>query len=434
MQLPIKSIKVTSRFRDENTNVADLIYSFRELGQLQPILVSKEVDGTYTLVAGFRRLMAATALGWETIEAATKDEIPEDLAKAMEYEENVRRQDFTWQERCRAIAQVHAIRKARDPGWGYRETAALLGFRGHSNVHVAVTIAKHLDDPEVASQPSAREALGFLVRRKLIAASLELGKRTAEVEEAPPPPPDTSVAEVVTRPPQPTPQPKRKISFHLTDCLSILDQVDDISVIFTDPPYGVDIENFKQTNTGLGSRLELVRDEHSTDPFALLGDFLKKAYDKVLPEAWLFMWCDFEHWHKLRLLGESVGWRVQRWPLVWVKPNYNMNQMPQSNFTKCTECGILMAKGTAVLTQTAPPNYVTFPTSKPATVTNPFYKPPEVHIAFLAPLVGAASTVLDPFCGSGSIAEAADKLNIPYIGCDINPVHIANAKQRFGLL
>jgi ParB family chromosome partitioning protein len=52
--------------------LAELEASLRESGLLQPISVRQRTDGTYELIAGERRLRAATRLGWPTIPALVK--------------------------------------------------------------------------------------------------------------------------------------------------------------------------------------------------------------------------------------------------------------------------------------------------------------------------------------------------------------------------
>lgn len=47
----------------------ELAESMRENGQAQPVTVEENPDGTYTLIAGERRLLAAKSLNWETIRA-----------------------------------------------------------------------------------------------------------------------------------------------------------------------------------------------------------------------------------------------------------------------------------------------------------------------------------------------------------------------------
>ena len=55
----------------DTEDLAELVFSLREVGLLQPIVVRPRGDG-YELVAGERRLRAATEAGWDTIPALVR--------------------------------------------------------------------------------------------------------------------------------------------------------------------------------------------------------------------------------------------------------------------------------------------------------------------------------------------------------------------------
>lgn len=65
MKLPLSEIIVGERTRKDMGDLRSLASSMRELGQIQPIAVTKD----FRLIAGERRLRAAQSLGWTEIEA-----------------------------------------------------------------------------------------------------------------------------------------------------------------------------------------------------------------------------------------------------------------------------------------------------------------------------------------------------------------------------
>ena len=93
---------------DENL-VSDLIASFREDGQLQPILVVFE-DGIYKILEGHHRYEAAKALDWIEIEAII---VPTDTpeAKRREYAviTNVQRKDLDPWELAKSLAELKEL-------------------------------------------------------------------------------------------------------------------------------------------------------------------------------------------------------------------------------------------------------------------------------------------------------------------------------------
>jgi site-specific DNA-methyltransferase (adenine-specific) len=60
----------------------------------------------------------------------------------------------------------------------------------------------------------------------------------------------------------------------------------------------------------------------------------------------------------------------------------------------------------------------------------PTMKPSKLLTRLLAPVVIPGSIVLDPFCGSGTIVEAAHTLNCSFIAGDINPQAALIASRR----
>jgi site-specific DNA-methyltransferase (adenine-specific) len=57
----------------------------------------------------------------------------------------------------------------------------------------------------------------------------------------------------------------------------------------------------------------------------------------------------------------------------------------------------------------------------PAKRTHPYPKSPEVLGHILARVCRPGDLVLDPFAGSGSSRDAAEKLDLVWRGCDIDP-------------
>jgi ParB-like chromosome segregation protein Spo0J len=96
--LPLDSIKIGSRSRQDHGDIAALARSIEEIGLLHPIVIKPD----RTLIAGERRLMAFEQLGRETIPVTVVD-----LEKIVlgEYAENKFRKNFTPSE-CADIADA----------------------------------------------------------------------------------------------------------------------------------------------------------------------------------------------------------------------------------------------------------------------------------------------------------------------------------------
>lgn len=140
--MPIASIKVGERRREDMGDIAGLAASIKAHGLLHPVVV----DATGALVAGERRLRAVQSLGEKWIDVTQLDELSEAHLREIELEENLRRKDLTEAERSRTlVARVDLAREIagacaesaqagrkdiagqRDPG-SYRDVAQRTGI------------------------------------------------------------------------------------------------------------------------------------------------------------------------------------------------------------------------------------------------------------------------------------------------------------------
>lgn len=102
VQLRIRDIRVPRRIRKRKIQIDDLIESMAEFGLLQPVLV----DADNTLIAGYRRLEAARALGWDVIDVRVIEITDRKDRLLLEIEENTVRQDFDQEELERARSML----------------------------------------------------------------------------------------------------------------------------------------------------------------------------------------------------------------------------------------------------------------------------------------------------------------------------------------
>ena len=105
MQVPIESIKVKKRIRQEMGDISALAESMKRFGQISPIVISSD----NVLIAGGRRLEAARSLGWSNINAVIAEITDELTMLEYEREENVRRMNFTLTEEQTADQRIHEL-------------------------------------------------------------------------------------------------------------------------------------------------------------------------------------------------------------------------------------------------------------------------------------------------------------------------------------
>ena len=85
--------------------LADLSENIKENGILQPLTATKINNGRYQLIAGHRRLLAATKAGLETVPVIVLDKSQEEIA-VLSVIENMQREDLNFFEQAAAIQSL----------------------------------------------------------------------------------------------------------------------------------------------------------------------------------------------------------------------------------------------------------------------------------------------------------------------------------------
>jgi ParB family chromosome partitioning protein len=171
--LPLERIRPNPdqpRRHFDEQSLAELAESIRQRGVLQPVIVRREGDEQYLLLAGERRYRAARIAGLDAIPALVRDDHPLEIAMI----ENLQREDLTPLEEALGIA---ALIDAQ--GYTHAEVADLLH---KSRPHVSNTLAltrlpKTIQDEYNADPSISRDILISVARQKDELTMLALWKR-----------------------------------------------------------------------------------------------------------------------------------------------------------------------------------------------------------------------------------------------------------------
>ena len=121
MQIPLDSIRIRRRVREEPEDIEELMNSLKRFGLLNPVTVTSD----YVLIAGRRRLEAARRLGWHMISANVIEATDKVSELEMEIEENTQRSNFTDKELLDAFTRLERL---RNPNIFIRIWLAILAF------------------------------------------------------------------------------------------------------------------------------------------------------------------------------------------------------------------------------------------------------------------------------------------------------------------
>ena len=198
----------------------------------------------------------------------------------------------------------------------------------------------------------------------------------------------------------------------------------DIDVICTDPPYGVDAQNFNAQD-GIIHEYDDTRENFER----IISTIAIQGYGICRRGAHAYVFHDFANWGFVRSSMASAGWSVWPRPIIWSKGN-GLLARPDFGPRYTYECILFATKGDRKVKLVAPDviDVRTLWRQKRGAEKSAI-----LYHDLLARSVSPGDTVLDPCCGLGPIFPAANELNVRAIGLDIDPAAIGYATKRLDL-
>jgi len=473
-RMPLDKVWVerTSRQRaDPDPEAGGLLQSVALRGVLMPVILEEEPNsqGYHILYAGERRYAASLRLGL--------DDIPFRFARApsprevqiIEFEENAKRKDLSWQETCQAVVTVHALHRDEDPEWTFELTGRELGWHDGSLVAKYHFIHASWLDDAVRACGTVNEAYNLLQRRQKRAQQNKLdewlgppqgggGESEEETKENPDdsgttgdvPPGGTSghrdgvprgadrlgdspngggttgrklSGGVAPPPAQGSPQvPQGPILNADFRQWAPGYSGPRFNLIHCDFPYGIKLgENAHSSGSNSLSR---EKEEHYSDTpedYAALLEAFITHFDRFAADACHVMFW-FSNRHEIELATRAAfakipGFRFLRFPLVWHKSD-NAGFMTPGHPRHIYETCLVGGRGDRPIVK-----YVSDCYSSPTDNSLHLSAKPEPMLRyFMSMFCDEHSRVLDPTCGGGSALRAAEALRAERVlGLELNP-------------
>ena len=326
-----------------------------------------------------------------------------------ELEENLIRENLTMAEENAAKAELHRLRELQNPGQTKTDTARELTEQGNvttpTDVRNALLIDEHLDDPDVAKAKTSKEAIKIIAKKKQEEKNKELARIFEQNKE--------SMQE----------NDEHLHSLHCGDMVAVMAgyQEDSFDVILTDPPYGIDAQEFN-AQEGVTHNYNDTREnfERIIDTIAIQGNRVCRR------DAHAYIFLDFENWGYVRRRMEAAGWDVWPRPIIWNKGN-GLLARPDYGPRYTHEYILYAIKGDRKVTQVAPDviNIRTLTKQRRGAE-----KPSSLYLDLLRRSVRPGDKVLDPCCGLGAIFPAANTLSCIAHGIEIDNAAVGYASER----
>lgn len=441
-KIAISAVHVGDRQRKEYNNIESMAESLKTRGQLTPILVKPNGE----LVAGGRRLRAATMLGWTEIWAAVKEVLSDHEAQALELEENIKREDLLWWERVLAVERYHRMREALDAEWTAAKSADELGISS-AEISRAMLVARSLaEEPAVKEMQGVTAAYNYLQRKLGRSIAAETGKlldAVADDDEE-----DDAGGPSELRLPSasspnsagdPAPRAEPVVEFkkspsrfrvaagNFHELLATTSGKIKYNFLHCDFPYGVGMDT--SALQGTSERHERYEDTPEIY-WKLVDDFLANQEKIIQPSCHIMFWFSMKFYTETIQRFSLGGWNVNPHPLVWLKSDgKGIIPDPTRGPRQIVETALLMSRGDRKIVRPVA-NGFAFPSSK-ADAEHLSEKPAEMLSHFFRMFVDESTEMLDPTCGGGSSLVAAIRAGASRaFGLDLNPAFADIARRR----
>lgn len=454
-------VNLEERQRQMELDCSDLIPSIRRRGIDNPLIVDK-VD--MTIIAGWRRLTSALFLEMDKVPVRfTRNGITARERTIIEFEENARRKDLTWQDNAKAFWQIHRMfseeRFGGDPDWTAEQTASYMGYsERHAYRMIDLGEAIHDGDENVKNADTIANATTLLTRRRdrqksdALNAIMELGKKPSATAgsallgaltggakstggQASGPTgdqlPDRGVSEgAVDRelPDEPAPP---HVVLH-ADAHKFLDAYDGprFNLLHCDLPYGVKL-NAQAGQAGFEGG------GYDSDPdiYWALCRSITEHWDKFMfPSSHVVFWISMKFYTETIDFFTKHGpadLKINPTPLIWHKTdNKGIISDAQRGPRNIYEAALLMSTGDRHIVRPVS-NVYGCPTAKGAEAIHTNEKPEPMLRYFLGMLVDERSRVFDPTTGSGTSIRASEGLGAEAsLGLEFNPEFADRAQKK----
>jgi len=434
--IPVDRIDIGDRARKDYKDVHALAASIQSKGLICPIAVTvhPQIDNSYLLAAGGRRLAACRSIEWKSIPCRVYEHTLTDLElKSIELEENVQREDLEFDEQAflmREIAdiqeQIHGKKTSTAldaPGVSMRDTADMLGI-SHAKMSQDIKLANTMDAmPEIDWKKckNRSEALKLVEIMKTTLVRQDLAKKAEKALGKK----DNFASNLAN-------------AYIIEDFFEGVKRIPDgsIDLVEIDPPYSINLGAIKKVDKSLGLKPyqygEGGYNEIKGPDYEL---FMRRTFEECFrvmsTNSWLICWFGPEPWFEsIYSWIMEAGFDTRRLTAKWVKGEdidhngYVERTSGQTNnptlyLAQANEEFFYARKGKPTLARPGRTNIFGHKPVPPTRKIHPTERPLELMNDILTTFAIENSRILVPYAGSGNtMLSAAFNKMIP-IGFDL---------------
>lgn len=424
--IPITSIIVEDRTRQEMGDLNSTEENMKEIGLISPLAFRALKDGTFRLLAGERRFRILERNGNDLVPARIyRRELSTLEMKIIEKSENFFRKDMEYHEFDKLTLDIHTMQqqlkgvKFAGPGstgWGTEDTAEMIGAKSRTTVTDAIKRAEAreafpelFDGCKTASDASKLlKKLDEAVIKQQIAQKLE-SQNT-----------DSNIHQLSKR-------------FIVNSFFEGVKEIPDgiMHLVEIDPPYAINIKGQKKREGESQYQLEEYNEisaEYYMDgspdgSWRGMNEVFRQCYRVMTQHSWLICWFGMHPWFEsIYNAINKAGFESTKLCGIWIKRS-GQTLSPSTHLANSYETFFYAWKGRPALNKSGRVNIFDFSPISPQNKTHPTERPVELIREIYDTFAFKGSRVLIPFLGSGSGILAANDLGMSAIGFDLSKAY-----------
>lgn len=412
-------IKVSNerpRQRKEMGEIEKLVKSIKQFGQIQPIVVTRDME----LIAGGRRLAACIAGGFQA-KICYSDELNPTVLRELELEENLQRKSLTPAEECLAVDELVKLKQeklgkpvqGREGGYTLEDAAITVGkTKGNiiESLQIAEMIKSFPDLSKAKTKSEIKKAYKGLQRVGENIAALSSFEKNVKKDE--------------------------RFTLENANAVEHMKKVEDksIDLLFTDPPYGINISDVAMTIGGhTGGDLSstgITYNDSAERSLDLYDTLAKESYRFCKDNAHVLVFCAPSWFTDIKNSFKLSGWICAERPIIWVKGASGQNNQPDYWFSSAYEMLLFARKTLSRLQIPGKPDWLQCDIVSHTKKVHQAEKPLPLLKELISRTTLPGMKLYDPFTGSGAILEAGCDLNLISTGCELAVESYATALSR----
>lgn len=407
------------RHRKDLGDIKKMVESINKFGQLQPVVINRNKE----LICGGRRL-AACILGGFKVRVCYKDTVDPVRMREMELEENVQRKALTPAEESFAVRDLVELKQkiygkatqGRAGGFSLSDAAEIVG-KTKSYIVEQMQLADAIDAfPELAQAKTKSEIKSAYKGLERLAKNMDAIQHYEETIKS-------SKEYVLVN---------RDAKEHIKGIPS-----ESIDLFFTDPPYGIEINEVAMTLGGATAGRTTTTGIKYEDSWeyakAVLEVIIPESYRITKTSAHAYMFCGRDRFVFQWVHDEMVkaGWLVLPWPLIWIKRTTGQNNQPERWPSSAYEAILFARKPNSSIIIQGRPDWIQCDPVNRSEKLHPAEKPIALCKELISRVAMPGYRMYDPCMGSGALVKAAVDMKLLALGCEADVKAYANALSRF---